>query len=45
MAIQGKEMKMSEGRIFVIDMTVNPVRCQQVNVELPSSGDIDFIWA
>ena len=43
MAIQGKQMEMSKGRIFVIDMTVNPVHCQQVNPKLPSSDDIDFL--
>ena len=43
MTVQGKHIDLSEGRIFVVDMTVDPVHCQQVNLKLPSTEEIDFL--
>ena len=40
--VQGKPMQVKRGRIFMIDMTVAPIHCQQVNVDLPTS-EIDFV--
>ena len=45
MTVQGKPLDMTKGRVFVVDMTVDPLRCQQVNVKLPSSEQIDFLAA
>jgi hypothetical protein len=43
MAFQGKQLGLTDGRAFVVDMTVEPVTIQQVNVKLPSSENIDFL--
>jgi hypothetical protein len=43
MAFRDKRIDLTDGRVFVVDMTVEPVRIQQVNVRLPFSEDIDFL--
>ena len=43
MTFQGKRIDLKDGRVFVVDMTADPVEFQQVNVNLPSSQNLDFI--
>jgi hypothetical protein len=43
MTFQGKRIDLTDGRVFVVDMTVEPVRFRQVNVKLPASEDLDFL--
>jgi hypothetical protein len=43
MTVAGKTMRLKNGRVFVVDMTVEPVSCQQVNVKLPSCENADFL--
>ena len=43
MTFQGKRIDLKDGRVFVVDMTADPVEFQQVNVNLPSSQNPDFI--
>ena len=43
MTVQGNPAQVTDGRVFIIDMTVEPVRYQQVNVKLPSSEKVDFL--
>lgn len=41
--LMGKHADMKDGRVFMVDMTADPVTIQQVNVELPDAKDIDFL--
>lgn len=41
---QGKPMQVRKGRVIIVDMTVDPIHCQQVNVELPKT-EVDFVNA
>lgn len=43
MTFQGQRIDLTDGRLFVVDMTAEPVEFQQVNVKLPSSQNLDFI--
>ena len=43
MTFQGKRIDLAEGRVFVVDMTAEPVKFEQVDVKLPSSEEIDFV--
>jgi hypothetical protein len=43
MTFQGKRMDLAKGRVFVVDMTAEPVKVEQVDVKLPSSEEIDFV--
>jgi hypothetical protein len=43
MTIHGKRIDLTDGRVFVVDMSSEPVRVQQVNVKLPSNPNLDFI--
>jgi len=40
--VQGKPMQVKNGRLIVVDMTVEPIRLQQVNADLPATNDVDF---
>jgi hypothetical protein len=41
--LMGKHADLKDGRVFMVDMTADPVTMQQVNVELPDAKDIDFL--
>lgn len=41
--VQGKPMQVKSGRVIVVDMTVDPIRCRQVNVNLPANDEFDFL--
>ncbi|WP_298865219.1 hypothetical protein [uncultured Gimesia sp.] len=43
MIFQGKRIDLTEGRIFVVDMTTETVKVHQVNMKLPSCNKIDLL--
>lgn len=43
MTIHGKRIDLTDGRVFVVDMSSEPVKVQQINVKLPSNPNLDFI--
>jgi len=43
MTIHAKRIDLTDGRVFVVDMSSEPVRVQQVKVKLPSNPNLDFI--
>lgn len=43
MTFQGKRIDLADGRVFVVDMTAEPVKIAQVNVKLPVNPNLKFI--
>ncbi len=43
MTVEGKKLDLRDGRVFVFDMTAEPVTFAQVNVKLPTNENLDFI--
>lgn len=43
MTIHGKRIDLTDGRVFVVDMSSEPVWVQQVNGKLPFSENVDFL--
>lgn len=43
MTFQGKKIDLMEGRLFVVDLTAEPVRFQQIAANLPHTEDVHFL--
>ncbi len=43
MTVEGKKLDLRDGRVFVFDMTAEPVTFAQVSVKLPTNENLDFI--